>query len=102
MSNRNRDIAIKWARDQVGLDKPLVWSNEFFKPFNAGVRRAMTRELDQMGILAWSDTKTGAFLIRKDDPRLTITQDDKVKIGLYQSTNAEGDPCMLFLPALPV
>lgn len=76
----NREIAIKWAREQVAMAAQrgtIVMSDEFFKPFSDSVRRAMRRELlDLANILAWPMPDDGAILCYANDPYLKISENE--------------------------
>ena len=78
----NKDIAVKFAKDMINDSTGFVYSDQFFKPFGQDARRAIVRELDQQNILAWWDTKQGAFIFRKDDSRLHLTV-EKNQVGGY-------------------
>ena len=80
----NKHMAINWASKMVRSTRKLVYSDKFFQPFsNLTTRQKIVRELDQAGVVVWSDTKIGAFLIPKNDSRLTVSTDGQVKIGAW-------------------
>ena len=80
----NKHIAINWASKTVRSTRRLVYSDKFFQPFsNPATRQKIVRELDRVGVTVWSDTKIGAFLIPKNDSRLTVSTDGQVKIGAW-------------------
>jgi hypothetical protein len=64
----NKDIAIAWAIQYSKQDK-LVYSDKFFNPFNDNMRKVIVRTLKKQGIVAWWDTKEGAFIFKENDPR---------------------------------
>jgi len=80
----NKHIAIKWATTQAKTAGSFVYSDQFFKPFtNLSTRRKIVQELAKQGVIAWTDTKEGAFLFRSGDARLTIESKDGVRVGAW-------------------
>jgi len=95
----NKDIAIKFAKEMLEESPGFVYSDKFFQPFGKGVRHAIIRELDKIDIIAWSDTKQGAFLFHKNDNRLAITELENHKGAVW--TETVGDtPRVMILPIL--
>ena len=90
MSNKN--IAIQWATKQIKIATGFVYSDQFFMPFtNPDTRKKIVSELLTKNIVVWPDPINGAFLFKKDDPRLTIASDGVVKVGSW----IEGENIML-------
>lgn len=78
----NKQIAVAWAKQAVSTGQRFIMSDEYFKPFNGGVRRAIIRELAADGIVAWDFNNDGAFLFNKGDSRVRIAHNNSVKVGL--------------------
>lgn len=79
----NRQIAIKWAKEQVKAAKTFVYSDGFFAPFSGSMCNKITQELKSCGITVWHDTKQGAFLFRSNDPRLKVSSNDTAEVGAW-------------------
>lgn len=93
--NSNKHIAISWAIKQVTVASGFVYSDKFFGPFSAlNNRNKIVTELEKKGVIAWSDTKEGAFLFKKNDRRLSIVKKNNVQIGMW----IEGENVMLLPP----
>ena len=94
----NKHIAINWAVQQTKKATGFVYSDKFFEPFtNLDTRNKITKELLARNIIAWTDTRDGAFLFRKDDSRLTVESDGKTKVGVWME-----EENILMLPATQV
>lgn len=94
----NKHIAITWAVKQTNNTTGFVYSEKFFEPFtNFDTRNNITKELLVKNIIAWTDTRDGAFLFKKNDPRLTVESDGKIKVGVWME-----DENILLLPATQV
>lgn len=94
----NKHIAINWAVQQTKKATGFIYSDKFFEPFsNIQTRNKIAKELLNKNVIAWTDNKTGAFLFRKDDTRLTIESDGNHKVGIWM----EGEKILL-LPATQV
>jgi hypothetical protein len=97
----NKDLAIQWAKAAVLQDK-LVYSDKFFDPFNDNMRMVIIRHLAKQGIVAWWDTKNGAFIFKEDDPRAHIV-DFKDETGYYfGGTYTSGTDDAPFITILPI
>lgn len=80
----NKHIAITWAKKQVSFATGLVYSDQFFKPFtNIVTRKKIAKELLENNVIVWSDSKDGAFLFKKGDPRLIINSNDEFLVGMW-------------------
>lgn len=90
----NKHIAINWGFKQAKVAESFVYSDQFFIPFTEQTQIKITKELRQRGVIAWSDTKGGAFLFRVADPRLVTRADSNTEVGMW----VDGDNVML-LPA---
>ena len=94
----NKKIAIKWAIEQVNSASGFVYSDQFFKPFtDIDARKNIINQLYTNNVIAWSDTKEGAFLFKKDDSRLHIESNGHLKAGAW----IEGEKILL-LPSMYV
>ena len=81
----NKHIAISWAENSVKNNKSLVYSDQFFKPFsNTKTRKKIVDTLDKNGIVAWSDSKDGAFLFRKNDPRCIVSENNNYRAAVWE------------------
>jgi hypothetical protein len=79
----NKHIAINWAFKQAKAAESFVYSDQFFIPFTEQTQIKITKELRQRGVIAWSDTKGGAFLFRAADKRLVTNADSKTEVGMW-------------------
>ena len=94
----NKHIAINLAVQQTKNTAGFVYSDKFFEPFsNFETRNKITSELLKRNVIAWTDTKNGAFLFRKDDSRLTVHSDGNNKVGIWIE-----DENILMLPATQI
>ena len=96
----NKDIAIQWAKAAVLQDK-LVWSDQFFNPFNENMRIVIIRHLAKEGIVAWWDTRNGAFIFKENDPRFELIEVGNYIGGTFRS-GPEDDPHITILPILEI
>jgi hypothetical protein len=78
----NKDLAIQWA-NQMAQQPKLVYSDKFFDPFNDNMRKVIVRALKKQGIIAWWDTKTGAFIFKENDPRFITKSDANTQAGVW-------------------
>ena len=80
----NKKIAIKWATEQVNSASGFVYSDQFFKPFNNfDTRKKIINQLYENNVIAWSDTKDGAFLFKRNDARLHIESNGYIKAAAW-------------------
>lgn len=94
----NKHIAINWAVQQTNKTNGFVYSDKFFEPFsNFDTRNKISKELLDRNVIAWTDTKDGAFLFRKNDSRLTVKSDGKTRVGMWIKNEN-----VLLLPATEV
>ena len=94
----NKHIAISWAVQQTNKTTGFVYSDKFFEPFsNFDTRNKISKELLDRNVIVWTDTRDGAFLFRKDDSRLTVQSNGKIKVGIWMENEN-----ILMLPATQV
>ena len=94
----NKHIAIGWAKKQVNSASGFIYSDQFFRPFtNLGTRRKIVKVLFDNNVIAWTDTKDGAFLFRRGDPRLLINTCGDTQAGIWME-----DDKMMILPLNPM
>ena len=92
----NKKIAINWATKQVNSASGFVYSDQFFKPFiNFDTRKKIINQLYENNVIAWSDTKDGAFLFKRNDARLHIESNDHIKAGAWIE-----DEIIILLPSM--
>lgn len=92
----NKKIAIKWATEQVNLASGFVYSDQFFKPFtNFDTRKKIINQLYENNVIAWTDTKDGAFLFKRNDSRLRIESNGQIQAGVWME-----DENILLLPSM--
>lgn len=90
----NKQIAINWAANQVKQATGFVYSDQFFAPFsNQQTRAKITSELLSKNVLVWPDPQHGAFLFKKNDPRLTMETNGAIRVGYWME-----DDSILILP----
>lgn len=95
----NKQIAISWAKSKVE-NSGIIISDKFFEPFGGGLRRAITRELEDDGIAVWKmEGADGAILFKSNDKRLTVASDKNVKVGLWQDEEKE---LVIMLPPIGI
>jgi hypothetical protein len=92
----NKDLAIQWAIQMTQQPK-LVYSDKFFDPFNDNMRKVIVRALKKQGIVAWWDTKTGAFIFKDNDPRFIHQSEGHVQGGVWCDQDAEQIICFPIL-----
>lgn len=92
----NKQITISWAESAIQSATGFVYSDKFFEPFNKeSTRSEIIDELFKRDIVVWPDTKRGAFLFKKDDPRLYKLSRNEVQVGAWvESSN------VLLLPTI--
>ena len=92
----NQDIAINWAISTVNIATGFVYSNQFFKPFSSEESgdKIIEKLLDN-GVVLWPDQKQGAFIFKKNDPRLVLSFQEKCVGGAW----LDGDNTMI-LPTI--
>lgn len=81
----NKKIAVQWAIEQVNIATGFVYSDQFFRPFKSiDTYKMIIKELFNKNIIVWFDNKEGAFLFKKNDPRLHIQNEGNVQFGWWQ------------------
>lgn len=85
----NKQIAINWATQQVKRATGFVYSDQFFAPFsNQNTRAKIALELLSKNVLVWPDPQDGAFLFKKNDPRLTMETDGNIRVGYWMENDS--------------
>ena len=84
----NKKIAIDWATKSVREATGFVYSDQFFMPFSRQETcLEIAEELLDQGVHVWPDLKQGAFLFKKNDPRLVLSFQEKCVGGAWLEGN---------------